>query len=200
MMSRKMIWPVAGIVSAIFLMIALLCVAAENTEEGRFDRHTWDLALRLINFALLAFVVYKYGKPPLLKFLASKRKEQVYRFEDLEKRTNDLNKQLEEQNTELAKIDERIQKIKNYYHQVGQEEKERIVAEAELLKKQIQDNARQKAMAEFENAKVRFRKEVVDKAVELAEQRIRDNVNLQDQENFIQGYLDQLKGLSQNAR
>jgi F-type H+-transporting ATPase subunit b len=199
-MSRKIVLQVIGIASALLMFMAFPCVAAETSEGSGFDRHTWDLVWRLINFAILAFVIIKYGKPPLMKFLVGKGEEQAVRFGDLEKQASDLAKEEEEQKTTLTHIDDRIQKIKDYYHQVGQEEKERIIAETELLKQQIQENARQKIVAEFEDAKKAFRKDVVEQAVGLAETRIRGNLDLQDQEGLVQKYLDQLTGLPHSAK
>jgi F-type H+-transporting ATPase subunit b len=198
-MSRKIVLQVIGIAGALLMFVAFPCVAAETSEGSGFDRHTWDLVWRLINFAILAFIIIKFGKPPLMKFLVGKGEEQAVRFGDLDKQASDLAKEEEEQKTTLAQIDERIQKIKEYYHQVGQEEKERIMADAEFLKQQIQENARQKAAAELEDAKKAFREEVVEGAVSLAETRIRGNLDLQDQEGLVQRYLDQLTGLPHSA-
>jgi F-type H+-transporting ATPase subunit b len=198
-MSRKIALQVIGIAGALLIFMVLPGIAAETSEGSGFERHTWDLAWRLINFAILAFVIYKYGKPPLMKFLAGKREEQAALFEDLEKQASDLNEKEEEQTTILVQIDERIQKIKEYYHQVGLEEKEKIIAEADLVKGQLRESAQDKAMAELEEAKKSFRREVVEQAVGLAETRIRGNLDLQDQEDLIQRYLDQLTGLAQSA-
>jgi len=185
-----------GLVTAIAcIFVAIPCLAAEG---GGVDRHSWDFILRIVNFAILAFVAYKYGKDPLVKFLASKRASVALSLEELQKERELLLQQQEEQNLLLAQIDEKIGGIKEYYHRLGQDEKDKILARATLQRDHMLEDARQRADREFEQAKVKFRAEVVEMAMELAEQRIRRIITVADDRNLVSDYIDQLSSIGEH--
>jgi len=172
---------------------AMPCFAAEG---GGMDRATWDLSMRIINFAILAFVIYKYGKGPLVRFLASKRASVELSLEELEREKQYLHQQQEEQNALFASIDEKIGSIKDYYHRLGDDEKRKIMERAEIHRDQMLEDARMRADREIDKAKGKFRSEVVDMALQLAEQRIRQNITVADDRILLEDYIKQLGSMS----
>lgn len=174
-------------VACIFL--AMPCMAAEG---GGMDRATWDLAMRIINFGILVFVIYKYGKDPLIKFLASKRASVELSLEDLEKEKQNLSWQQEEQDRLFAAIDDKMASIRDYYRRLGEDEKERIMERAKIHRDQMLEDARLRAERELEKARGVFRAEVVDMALHLAEQRIRQNITVADDRLLVEDYMRQL--------
>ena len=181
-----------GAAVASVVLIAVPCFAAEG---GGIDRPTWNMIMRLVNFGILAFVIYKYGKDPLVKFLAGKRASVVLSLEELQKEKAYLDQQEAEQNALLAAIDEKISGIKGYYHQLGQDEKQKVMERAEASRDHMLEDARLKADRELEKAKGRFRAEVVEMALELAEKRIRKKITVADEKKLVREYIDQLSSL-----
>lgn len=191
-MSRTTIWRVIGLASFLFAVLTFPCLASESSEGGWAGRELWDLAWRWINFGILVFVFMRYAKTPLIDFLASKREDMVAIFDDLKEEEQEMAKRQEEQSGLLARMDERIEQIREHYRRVGREEKERILGEAREFEAQLADVAEQRALAEFEKGKARFRKEVVEYAVGLAEERIRERMEEEDQERLVQRYIGSL--------
>jgi F-type H+-transporting ATPase subunit b len=181
-----------GAAVACVVLIAVPCFAAEG---GGIDRPTWNMIMRLVNFGILAFVIYKYGKDPLVKFLAGKRASVVLSLEELEKEKEYLNQQEEEQSALMAGIDEKIGSIKEYYHRLGQDEKQKIMERATISRDHMLEDAKLRADRELEKAKERFRAEVVGMALELAESRIRQNITVADERKLVREYIDQLSSL-----
>jgi F-type H+-transporting ATPase subunit b len=198
-MSRSQAWRLIVLTAALLVLAAHPGFAAESSEGGWTNRQLWDVAWRWINFAIVVFFLYKVAKDPLVNFLSSQKKEQAVRFEDLKQEEQDLERQHTEQSEQLAQMDQRIEDIKAYYRQVGEEEKERIKADAEYMKEQLLQNAREKAMAEFEKARKSFRAEVVEQAVRLAEQRIKTQIEAEDQDRLVQSYLGNLAELAESS-
>lgn len=190
-MSCKKAWPIVGALGVI-MMLALPSMAAETAQGGGFDRHTWDEIMRLINFGILAFVIYRYGKAPLLNFLAGQRAEKVFLFEQFTQTEQDLSRQQKEQQAMFAQMDERIEKIKAHYHEIGRQEQNEILAEAEKSREQLLASAKQMVDFDFKRAVQQFRRELVELAVQLAEERIQKNINEKDQSLLVQNYLSQL--------
>jgi len=168
---------------------AMPCMAAEG---GGMDRATWDLAMRIINFAILVFVIYKYGKDPLIKFLASKRASVELSLEELEKEKQNLTRQQEEQDRLFTAIDDKMASIRDYYRRLGEDEKEKIMERARIHRNQMLEDAGLRAERELEKARGVFRAEVVDMALHLAEQRIRQNITVADDRLLVEDYIRQL--------
>ena len=194
-MFAKTCWLVVGVLGAIGAM-AFPCEAAEGSG---FDRHTWDLAMRYINFGIFAFLIYKYGKGPLVGFLREKRESIALPLAQIKEEEEALLMKQKEQADLLTQIDERIEKIKEFYRQIGQEEKVKILAEAEASSRRILQDAEDVASREFEEAKKKFRGEVVELAVRLAEERIRRNITTEDQDQLVQGWIRQLGTMEVSA-
>lgn len=167
---------------------------ASSTVFG-IERSVWDLAWRWINFGILVFFILKYLKGPLVKFIKERRSAVAGLFDDLREKEEKLNRRREEQEALLAQLDEKIASIKAYYHEIGQEEKEKILAQAERIRRQILEDAKIAAVRDFEEAKKRFRAEVVEKAVALAEERIRKKITKKDQRQLLDAYVLQLEAL-----
>ncbi|ROQ92111.1 F0F1 ATP synthase subunit B [Desulfosoma caldarium] len=168
--------------------------AASSTIFG-IDRALWDLSWRWINFGILVFFLMKYLKGPLVNFVKERRDAIAGVFDQLKEKEESLDRRRREQEELLAQLDEKIESIKAYYHEIGQEEKEKILAQAERLRRQILEEAQQTAAREFEEAKKKFRAEVVEKAVALAEERIRKKITKKDQRALVNNYLTQLEAL-----
>ncbi len=172
--------------------------AASWTVFG-IERAVWDLAWRWINFGILAYFMVKVLKDPLVNFIKGKQESIVHVFEDLKEREEKLRKQREEQEALFATLDEKIESIRAYYREVGQEEKEKILTQAEKIREQILEDAKLAAAREFEEAKKKFQAEVVEMAVALAEQRLRKKITKKDQTRLFNAYLGQLKELKAKA-
>lgn len=186
----------AGIVTG--LVLAGSPCAAAGAVFG-VPRASWDLALRLINFGILAFLIFKYGKEPLLNFLQGQREQVRGRFESLEDEAKGFEQQKRDQEGLLQGLDQKVEEIKKYYHEVGESEKQRILEQAESTRQFMLKDAEAAAGRDFEEARKRFRAEVVDLAVALAEDRIRKNIGKKDQTQLVTKYVRQLAGMQAAA-
>jgi len=167
---------------------------ASSTVFG-IDRAMWDAAWRWINFAILVYLILRYLKGPVVKFIQDRRLAVAGVFERLQEKEEALGRRRQEQEALLAGLDDKIESIKAYYHEIGREEKEKILADAERLRRQILEDAKATAVREFEEAKKRLREEVVEMAVSLAEARIRKKITKKDQRQLLDGYVAQLEAL-----
>lgn len=181
------------LITAVILGLAGMgttCEAAD-TVFG-IDRGDWNLTWRLINFGILAYFIVKYGKDPLINFLKGQRKDVKERFDDISGQEQELEALQHEQQELLDGLDAKIADIKKYYHEVGEEEKRRLLERAEETRAFILRDAEAAADREFEEARKAFRSEVVEMAVELAGKRISKKITKKDQKNLIGKYVDQL--------
>lgn len=190
---------IMGGVTAVALLLAEKAHGASSTVFG-IDRSLWDLTWRWINFAVLVFCIHKYLKGPLVSFIQGRRQDIAGVFDGLSAKEKALEERRREQDALLAQLDEKIESIKAYYHEIGQEEKDKILAQAERFRQQILQDAKLAADREFEEAKKRFRAEVVETAVALAEGRIRKKITKKDQRALLESYLGQLEALQRGTK
>ena len=89
--------PTAGVL--LLVVLFLLFPEGVLAEDGPADwRPTYDLALRWANFFILAFLIFKYARKPLVNFFKEKS-------EDIQKEIRAVEKEKEEI---LERVDEMI--------------------------------------------------------------------------------------------
>ncbi|SFM52238.1 ATP synthase F0 subunit B [Thermodesulforhabdus norvegica] len=165
---------------------------ASETVFG-IDRQMWSSFWRVVNFLILVYLLNRWLKEPVKQFFRDRFNSIVGQFQELEEEEKKLSERRARQNELFDRLDDKIREIRAYYEQMGKEEKERLIRQAEELKRKTLEDARIAAEREFQQAKKRFREEVVDLAVEMAEERIRRSIGYEDHQSLIFQYVEMLE-------
>lgn len=181
-----------AIAAAVCAGAALAAAPCHAADWLPVERATWDLAMRLINFGILVYFMNRYLRKPLVDFVTGRRAEVAGVFERMAQEQKSLEAQREEQDRMLQELDDKIESIRAFYHQIGMEEKQKILRQAEAEKQRILEDAQMLASMQFEQAKKRFRAEVVELAVQMAEERLRKKITKKDQKMLFERYIEQL--------
>lgn len=185
---------VAALIGFLGVGLATAAWASADTVFG-VPRHSWDLALKLINFSILAFVIVKYGKAPLMGFLRGQREAVAGQFEELKSEAQQIEDLQAEQDRLIAGLDAKIAEIVKYYQEIGTEEKRMILERAEATRDFMLKDADASIAREFEESRKIFRAEVIDIAVSLAGTRIEKNLNASDQGKLLNDYMTKLSAI-----
>lgn len=160
------------------------------TDTANHWRHTYDLVMMWVNFIILAFLLVKFGKTPLMNFLRGRREElarQIGRVEEEKKkadaRVEDSLKQLDESAARFEKIRERI--IKQ-----GKKKKQAIIEGAHLESKILLEEAKRRIDNQISMAKKKFRDEMIDRAMDIVVEKLPREMTDQDNQRFLKQYLD----------
>lgn len=143
----------------------------------------------IMNFGLLAFIIYRFGKKPIGEAL-QKRKQTI--MGDIETATNLYNeaeRRREEYEDKFEHIEETLEQLKAEYAAQAEIEKKHILAEAEERRARMRRDAEFRIEQELKSAKVELLQEAVIGAVKAAEDIIRLRATTQDQETLAQEYL-----------
>ena len=177
----------------IFLMTLLsfcLCagdVLASETSGGW--RPTYDLVLRYINFLILAFLIVKYARKPLVNFFKEKSqdvKKEIRKIEIAkEEAQNQVNALLEEGD----KNKERLERLKERIISQGKAKQQHIIEDAKLESKLLLENTHRKLENRILNAQQALRTEMVDISIDLAMRRLPEEITEQDNQRFVDHYL-----------
>ncbi|TGU74554.1 hypothetical protein E4633_03575 [Geomonas terrae] len=183
-------------VSALVLGLAAVGFAQEAAEGGHHANtgaQMKDFMWRCIDFAaLVAIAVWALKKADVKGTLAARRegiektlKEAVEAKEAAEKKFAEYSQRLDSANKEIEVISANMKRE-------GELEKERIIAEAKEAAARIKAQAEAAAEQEVLKAKDELRAEAARLAVELAEQKIKQNIAKGDQDKLVGDYISKV--------
>ena len=176
-------------IMAEIMSLHFLGFEALASESSGGWRPIYDEVLLWFNFGIIVFVFIKYGKTPLMNFLHG-RKEKIAReiaqIEEKKKQAADkvteINKMVDESNARFAKIKDRIV-------EQGERKKAEIIKFAQNQSKMMIVDAKRRIESHFEQAKNEFRAELIDKAIDLALEKLPREMTPEDNEKFTREFL-----------
>ena len=182
-------WVGRIISSSCFLV---LCLHAAGTEalaaEGDW-RPVYDLVMRWVNFLILAFLLFKFGRTPLMNFLKGQRYDLSREIDELTEKKTAAEARLEEIQTALAASNAHFQEITERIVRQGERRKAEIIADARQEGKILLEGAKQKVDSQFIQAKDQLRAELVDTAIDMVLERLPAEVGEADSQRMVDNYL-----------
>jgi F-type H+-transporting ATPase subunit b len=146
----------------------------------------------LINFALFAYVIVRFGKKPLQEALTSRKKAIMQDIDAATKMLDDATKRLNQYEDKLRHIDQEIERIKKDFREQGERDKERILAEAKDKRERMLKDAQFLIEQEAKQLRIDLIRETVDAAVQAAEQILVQKITSADHDRIAEDYLKQL--------
>jgi len=184
---------------AFIFVVALIAVScqmsaafASGGEEGGAGAIFKDYLWKIINFGILFFVLYKFGKKPLQAFLKQ-------RTELIEKGLKDAKEAKELAQKALAEVEERlkvkdkeIEEIVSSARESGEKEKARLIEEGSRMKEKILAQAKTNIDYEVKRAKETIMAEAATIAVELAEKKLKEKLTKEEQLKLLEESLTKI--------
>ena len=181
-----------GIIVMVALLIVFSGVGEALAAEGSGGwRSTYDLVMRWVNFAILAFVIVKFARLPLKNFLSGKGQEISIQIRRLEDEKNQLVERVRQAENELEDSTGRLIEIKERIVQSGERRKQEILAEAHQESQIIMENAKRKIEGRLLQAQSVLRAEMIDAAADLALEKLPGMVTAEDNQKLLQSYMAQ---------
>lgn len=154
----------------------------------------WSLIIfQAINLAILLFLLVKYAGKPLNRAIKAKAERVEKDIAEARRLHEEASAMLAEYEEKLAGLDGKAEELLEQYRQDGEQEKARLIAAAEAEAARIKSEAERSAKNEIDRARARLEAEVVDLAVEAAEQAIKDRLTPVDHRRLTADYLGQLE-------
>ena len=155
-------------------------------------RPIYDLAMRWVNFIILAFIIVKFGRAPLKNFLQGRQADVARQIEELEQEKNDV---LAEVDRNLKAIDtsqERFEKMKTRIMRQGEKRKHAIIEAGKRESTILISGAQRKIENQIRMAEERLRSELIDAAFGIALERLPTVVNAADNERQIEAFYSEI--------
>lgn len=173
------------------LCVASVVGASEGEAHGAKGWVATD-TYRVMNFGVLAVVLFFVLRKPAGKALNDRIKGIQHQLEDLENRKSDAEKQLADYAEKLATLEQEANQIVDQYIKQGQDAKARIIEEAKETADKLEEQARKNIEREFERAKAKLQSDILEKSLAKAEEIIREQITPEDQNQLVDEYLDKV--------
>jgi F-type H+-transporting ATPase subunit b len=175
---------------AIGLGLHFLGHDAFAAEKSSNWRPMYDLILRWINFFIIVFVVVKYGKKPIMNFLRGQKDKLAEEIHRLENEKQDAEAKIKETLRAVDESEVRFSELKDRIVQQGEKKKIEIIESAQNQSKMMLEDAKRRIDAHFLHAKSEFRAELIDRAMDMALERLPNEITPEDNDKFARLFLE----------
>ncbi|MGQ9569445.1 MAG: F0F1 ATP synthase subunit B [Thermodesulfovibrionales bacterium] len=190
------------VISKVFLVFTLcllnllLAVTVFASEEGA-EAHTSlfkDYLWKIINFGILAFILFKFGRKPLQSFLKQRAELIEKTLKEAQQAKEAAQKALQEVEERLKTKDKEIEDIISASRRSGEEARESLIQQGDRLKEKILEQARVNIEYELKSAKEAIKAEAVEIAMELAEKKLKERLTKEEQKRLLEESLAKIGG------
>ncbi len=165
----------------LFIPVSSVFAAGPAVEEGPM---AW--VWRIVNFAILVFLLVKFAGKPLKNFLKQRTEMIEKSINDAQEAKEMSKKALEEVEQRFRLKDKEIAEILEIAKASGEEEQKRLIEDAERLKTKILEQAKANIDHEIKMAKEAIKAEAVEEAIKLSEEKIKNRLTKEDHEKILQ--------------
>ena len=178
----------------LFLGICVLCFWADAfaVEEISHGRKLWNNILLWFNFGILVFLFIKYAKKPLMDYLLGERRKIKEKLDTLDSKFQAANSTMNAEAEKLKNIDTQLNEMREGILQIGQEEKEKIIAKANITAEQMIEKAKAESEYRLIAAKKALSNEIVDISVSVAKERLLKGISNEDNDKAINHFIETL--------
>jgi F-type H+-transporting ATPase subunit b len=151
--------------------------------------HAKSLALQILNFAVLVFILVKFGGPAVNKALGARHQQLKADLAAAETARAEAEARLARQEARLARLEQEIADIQSGVKKEAEAEKARLIALAEERAKRIKEETSFSLEQQVKEAEANLRREVALAAVQLAEQLVTKSMNAGDQQRLVETFV-----------
>lgn len=146
----------------------------------------------VVNFALLVFLYYKFGKKPVAEGLKKRREQIAKQIEEAARIKQEAEERAKKYQSQLARLDEEAASTAQTIKTTGASDRERVLREAEEKAARLERDADALLEAERRQAKRTLYEEAVEAAVKRAEDLLRSKLTQADHDRLAEEFLAQL--------
>ncbi len=177
----------------ILVLIGAMCIHIFLSGGSEGFRPKYDIAMSWLNFGILAFLIVKFGKDPLMNFLKGRKEELSKAINELEQEKKKATDQIQETLQLVEQGDEHIEKIRQRITEQGENEKEKIIQGARYQSEQMIKESKKKISSHILTAKESFRSDLIDAAIRVAMTRLPEEINDNDNNLLLNSFLTEIK-------
>jgi F-type H+-transporting ATPase subunit b len=176
------------------ILAVLVASAGPALAAGESEGGVADLLYPAINFAILIAVLVYFGRKPIRAFFAERRAQ----IQDDLKRASELRAEAEARYAKwqrrLVDLDAELEGIRVAVRERAEAERERILEEATASANRIRNEAQAAVEQELRRARVKLREEASALAIEIAGERLQEQVTAGDRDRLFDEFVERIEG------
>jgi len=184
---------------AVLIVIHMLGPSAMASDNSVDWRAIYDNIMIWVNFFILAYVIYYFGRKPFMDFLKGREKEVSEDIRQLEERKKTFEDQIQETEQMIKDSSSRFEKIKSRITEEGERKRQQIINQANEQSRKLLEMEKKKAANQIVQARQLLMAELADTASDLALDRLPKEINEADQENMLSLYIHQIAEYAEKA-
>ena len=154
--------------------------------------HNPEFWTAVLNFTLLMIVLVKFGRQPIHGFLGKRRSDMERAINEAAQAKSAAEAKLAEYQTRLGQLDNEMAKLKADLTASAEEDKKRIVAEAEEAARRMKTETDALIDQHAKALSAQVRRELVDGAIATAEKLLREKITAADQQQLADAFRSQV--------
>jgi F-type H+-transporting ATPase subunit b len=151
-----------------------------------------------VNFGILVLLFLKYGRKPLMGFLAGEREKTEKTLNEVDSKVREARLKLDAEEEKLRHLDGHLQDIRRTIIEVGQREKEKALEMARRTADQMMEDAHRESEYRLAAARKAVKDEIVDLAVSIVEKKLEAGINREKKDRLLDRFLSELNTLEKN--
>lgn len=155
-----------------------------------------DYAWRMLNFIVLAFLLYKLTWKKMKEFFIGRREGIKTSLEEAVKAKEEAEKKYREYEERLAKATSEIEGISAMIRAQGAAEKEKLIESAKKTAEKMKEDSQARIDQEVKKAGSQLRLEAARLAVEMAEEMLSRTIKKEDHDKMVKDSLDRMVKLN----
>ncbi len=194
--SRFKVFSKIFLIFTLCILNLLLAFTVFASEEGA-EAHTSlfkDYLWKIINFGILAFILFKFGRKPLQSFLKQRAELIEKTLKEAQQAKEAAQKALQEVEERLKTKDKEIEDIISASRRSGEEVRDSLIQQGDKLREKILEQARVNIEYELKSAKEAIKAEAVEIAMELAEKKLKERLTKEEQKRLLEESLAKIGG------
>jgi len=159
-------------------------------EEGQSSM--LDFFWKVVNTIILLAILYYFARKPISSALGKSAEEAKATIEEARQAEQRIEEELTKAREKLEKVEHEATEMIAKAKVTAETERQRILEEGEAEAKRITDYARFTIEQEFKKAEYDLRRWVAEVTIDLAEEKLQQRVNADQQKKLIQDFVDEL--------
>jgi F-type H+-transporting ATPase subunit b len=159
---------------------------AGHGEHAGVDPKT--LALQLLNFGVLLFILIWFGGRAISKALRGRHEQLKTDIEGAAQRRVQAEQRFREQESRMANLEKELVALRAEVQQAGEHERARLLEGAQEKAKRIQEETKFQLEQQVKEAELRLRAEVATTALKVADELLKRSVGPEDDRRLAQEF------------
>lgn len=152
-----------------------------------------QIITQIISFLIILWILSRYAWKPLLKLLDDRKEKIRADWSEIDKQKMDAQKLISEYQEKLKQLDIQALQKMNQVIEEAKVQSQAIQEEAHRQAKVIILHAQEDLQKEFQQAKVKMKREMIDIALSAAEKVLEKNVDREEQKKYLDSLIDRME-------